>query len=370
MSFLQPQGNFLFGSYFMKRTLFSLTLFSLITSAGLYSEDMSQVEPALMESMELSSLEEELSALESELEDDISSLDKEILNSEPDVEIIQTSIEAPELSTKIQVREEASNAPFFSSLEEPSPISLVNNAAEEPSVAVDIQSMADPFSDDSLVMEDELTVAPTKSGIEINLFQVFAASPLIYTLLLSLSLTAIAIWLYSMSRLKYQSNLSEPMKEQLQTKLQERQFREVLALCKDKQSLLTQVIASGVSCQKHGFQTMVENMKAEGKRATVSSWQRLGLLQDIAVVAPMLGLLGTVLGMFYAFYDLNRSFESVANLFDGFGIAVGTTVAGIGVAILAMLLHSIIKFRLVQSLARVENEATALVRVLDENNEE
>ncbi len=109
-------------------------------------------------------------------------------------------------------------------------------------------------------------------------------------------------------------------------------------------------------------------MKAEGKRATVSSWQRLSLLQDIAVIAPMLGLLGTVLGMFYAFYDLNRSFESVANLFDGFGIAVGTTVAGIGVAILAMLLHSIIKFRLVQSLARVENEATALVRVLDENN--
>ena len=81
----------------------------------------------------------------------------------------------------------------------------------------------------------------------------------------------------------------------------------------------------------------------------------------------MLGLLGTVLGMFYAFYDLNRSFESVANLFDGFGIAVGTTVAGIIVAILAMVLHSIAKFRLVQCLSRVESEATSLVRFFDES---
>ena len=352
----------------MKRTLFSLTLFSLISGFSLYSEDIPQGEPVQIESVELSSMEEELSTLESELEDDISSLEKEILNSEPDIEISQTTVETPELSTKIQTSGEDPNAPLFSSLEEPSPISLVNNEAEEPSIGVDIQSMADPFADDSSVMDEELTVEPNKSSIEINLFQVFAASPLIYTLLLSLSLTAIAIWLYSMSRLKYQGNVSQPIKEELQTKLQERKFQEVLALCKDKQSLLTRVIASGVSCQKHGFQSMIENMKAEGKRATVSSWQRLGLLQDIAIIAPMLGLLGTVLGMFYAFYDLNRSFESVANLFDGFGIAVGTTVAGIGVAILAMLLHSIIKFRLVQSLARVENEATALVRVLDETN--
>lgn len=347
----------------MKRTLFCLTLCSFLTSFSLYSENTPQVEP-----MELFALEEENSELESELEDDISSLEKEILNSEPSMEIMEASIETPQLSTKIPILQNDSSAPLFSSMEEPSPISLVNNNAEEPSVGVDIQTMADPFAEDSSVMDDEITAAPSKTGVEINLFQVFAASPLIYTLLLSLSLSAIAIWLYAMSRLKYQGNISEPVKAEIQTKLQERRFGEVLAICKDKQSLLTQILASGISCQKHGFQMMIENMKAEGKRATVSSWQRLSLLQDIAVIAPMLGLLGTVLGMFYAFYDLNRSFESVANLFDGFGIAVGTTVAGIGVAILAMLLHSIIKFRLVQSLARVENEATALVRVLDENN--
>ena len=79
----------------------------------------------------------------------------------------------------------------------------------------------------------------------------------------------------------------------------------------------------------------------------------------------MLGLLGTVLGMFYAFYDLNRSMESVSLLFDGLGISVGTTVGGLVVAILAMILYSISKYRLVKILANVENEAQNFAVLID-----
>ena len=78
---------------------------------------------------------------------------------------------------------------------------------------------------------------------------------------------------------------------------------------------------------------MIESMKGAGKRQTSFLWQKVSLLNDIAIVAPMLGLLGTVSGMFFAFYDLNRSLESISALFDGLGISVGTTLAGLVVAI-------------------------------------
>jgi biopolymer transport protein ExbB len=341
----------------MKRTLLSLSLFSCLAFSSLYSENGSHVEP-----VELFALDESDLDLESDLQDDISSLDKEILASE---DMLDANASVPNVSTKITTLQ--AETPLFSSLEDTSPINLVNDPLIDDFEGVDTQSIADPFFDESEFVEEQVLVSSEKTGIEINLLQVFSASPLIYALLLTLSLSSIAIWLYSMSKLKYQRSVSPTFKAEILDKLQTRNFQEVLAICKDKQSLLTQIIASGVSYHKHGMQAILENMKSEGKRATISSWQRLSLLQDIAIVAPMIGLLGTVLGMFYAFYDLNRSFESIANLFDGFGIAVGTTVAGIGVAILAMILHSIIKFRLVQSLARVENEATALVRVLDDN---
>jgi biopolymer transport protein ExbB len=101
-------------------------------------------------------------------------------------------------------------------------------------------------------------------------------------------------------------------------------------------------------------------MKSEGKRAGAAFWQRLSLLNDIVVIAPMLGLLGTVIGMFYAFYDVNRSVESINALFDGLGIAVGTTVMGLIVAILAMMFHTTLKYRVVSALSLVENEALTL----------
>lgn len=38
------------------------------------------------------------------------------------------------------------------------------------------------------------------------------------------------------------------------------------------------------------------------------------LLNEIAVIAPMIGLLGTVLGLFFAFYDTNRTSKSLKSV--------------------------------------------------------
>jgi biopolymer transport protein ExbB len=227
------------------------------------------------------------------------------------------------------------------------------------------------FTNDAAGSEEPLIPAIStqpKGQIEISLQQVYAGSPFIYSFLLAMSFASIAIWFYSMIRMKSQASISETFYRNLRNKLMSNHFDDALSLCEENRSIFSRILSSGLAYRKYGIQTMLENMKAEGKRATISSWQRLGLLQDIAIIAPMLGLLGTVLGMFYAFYDLNRSFESIANLFDGLGISVGTTVAGIMVAIIAMILHSVAKFRLVKSLARIENEAVSLAHLMDEKN--
>ena len=89
------------------------------------------------------------------------------------------------------------------------------------------------------------------------------------------------------------------------------------------------------------------------------------LLNEVAVIAPMLGLLGTVLGLFFAFYDSNRTTESIASIFDGLGIAVGTTVVGLIVAILAMIFYTTLKFRVVNLLNTIENESMALATLVE-----
>ena len=125
------------------------------------------------------------------------------------------------------------------------------------------------------------------------------------------------------------------------------------------------MLASGITMRKYGLQLMLETMQSEGKRSTVKFWQKIALLNDIAIIAPMLGLLGTVLGMFYAFYDMNRSVESVSSFIDGLGISVGTTLAGLVVAIFALILHSMARYRLVRRLASVETHIQSFAMMID-----
>lgn len=206
------------------------------------------------------------------------------------------------------------------------------------------------------------------SQFNINLEQVFKGAPTIYTLLFVMSMATVFIWFYNLFKLNHAGALSEPFLKELRQKLHSNEYEEALALCSTQNSFFCKMLAAGIAARSHGLLAMIDTMKTEGKRVTITFWQRLAVLNDIALIAPMLGLLGTVLGMFYAFYDLNRSMESFSILFDGLGISVGTTVAGLIVAILALILNSIAKYRLVRLLVRVENEAQSFASLIDNKN--
>jgi len=205
-----------------------------------------------------------------------------------------------------------------------------------------------------------------EDAIIVDLQQAFAGSPIIYSLLFTMSVVAVGVWLYSIFSLRFSARVSPIVLKNLQHRLNSNQFDDALLLCDEKNDLFCKMIASGIHSRRHGLPVMIEAMKAEGKRVSISFWQKIGLLNDIAIIAPMLGLLGTVLGMFYAFYDVNRSIESISTLFDGLGVSVGTTVAGLIVAILALILHSTAKYRLVRALAVVENEAQSVATIIDD----
>jgi biopolymer transport protein ExbB len=183
---------------------------------------------------------------------------------------------------------------------------------------------------------------------------------MIYSLLLLMSTSSVALWLYTLATFRPKELMPQSFLAELTKTLNERKFQEAADLCATTPNLLSSIISAGLSLRNHGSQVMTDTMKSEGKRSTAALWQRLSLLNDIAVVAPMIGLLGTVVGMFYAFYDINRSIESINALFDGIGIAVGTTVAGLIVAIVSMVFSTTLKYRIMKNLTLVEQEAMLL----------
>ncbi len=201
--------------------------------------------------------------------------------------------------------------------------------------------------------------------VVVDLVAAFTASPLIYSLLLGMSIIAVCTWLYILACMKKEVPASSHFYQDLETKLTRNAYDEALLVCQNREELMCKMLSSGIICRRHGLPVILETMKTEGKRSSAHFWQKINILNDIAVIAPLLGLLGTVLGMFYAFYDVNRSAESVSMLFDGLGVSVGTTVAGLIVSIIALLLHSTAKYRLMSSLIRVENDAQMLASLIE-----
>lgn len=208
-------------------------------------------------------------------------------------------------------------------------------------------------------------IIPQKKFTTIDFKEVFFASPLIYSSLFFLSISSLSIWLYSLFSFREKRVLSRKFNHQLKGLLLDKKYEEAIKQCDLQSNLLSNMIAAGISSRSHGMQVMMDAIKAEGRRTSASFWQKLSLLNDIVIIAPMFGLLGTVIGMFYAFYDVNRSIESINSLFDGLGIAVGTTVMGLVVSIIAMFFYTTSKYRLVKLLSSVENEAMSISQIID-----
>lgn len=195
--------------------------------------------------------------------------------------------------------------------------------------------------------------------------EIFFASPAIYSILIVLSIAAVSIWIYCLLTFREKNNMSTQVTKDVKTYLLNKEYEKAINYCNCQGNLFASIIASALNARSYGPQFVAETMKSEGIRYTTKFWQKINLLNDIVVIAPMLGLLGTVVGMFYAFYDVNRSIDSISALFDGLGIAVGTTVVGLIVAILAMIFHATLKYRLVKMLNAVENEAFGLCHLIN-----
>lgn len=247
---------------------------------------------------------------------------------------------------------------------EPSFAPLLNLEELEQTVTADQEKESSrPEREETAALEDLTSAA---RSLTIQWSTVFSGAPFVYSLLLLLSMSALFICLYSELRIRQMGVITPSLLSDVRQKLETKDFDALSARCAQEGSLVCKILSAALAMRKSELSTRAEAMRLEGKRQTVLFWQRLSWLSDIALVAPLLGLFGTVLGMFYAFYDLNSSQQTITSLFDGLGISVGTTLAGLSVAILALALHTFARYRLVRTLAQVENEVLTFLPLIEE----
>ena len=130
-------------------------------------------------------------------------------------------------------------------------------------------------------------------------------------------------------------------------------------------SPLGQILAAGLSNSKHGRDVMKESIEEAANQVIHDLERYIGTLSVIANIAPLMGLLGTVLGMIQVFNAIMlQGTGNTGVLAGGISVALYTTVAGLVVAIPATIAHKYFQRRVDTLVVTFEEEAVKLVDAL------
>jgi biopolymer transport protein ExbB len=173
------------------------------------------------------------------------------------------------------------------------------------------------------------------------------ASGLIGLIIVILSFVAVGLIIEHAISIRKERLMPEAVMQQLEEMIHHGQIAEATNFCRDPKnySLATDVILAGLETyqgSEFGFAEYKSAVEEAGEDNTARLYRKTDMLNVIAAIAPMLGLLGTVQGMILAFNQLadTSKHPTPAVLADNISLALVTTFEGLVVAIPAMVAFS------------------------------
>ena len=197
------------------------------------------------------------------------------------------------------------------------------------------------------------------------MFEIFLAGGMMMWPLLVCSLIVIAVsveryWTLNPAKIVPKTLLAQVWSWIKNNQLDATKLREL-----KQSSPLGYILAAGLSNSKHGRDVMKDSVQEAANKVIHDLERYVGALGTIANLAPLLGLLGTVLGMIEIFNGILLNGTGSTNvLAGGISIALYTTVGGLVVAIPATISHKYFQRRIDSIVVNMEEEAIKLIDAL------
>ncbi len=178
--------------------------------------------------------------------------------------------------------------------------------------------------------------------------------------LLACSIIVVAIGVERFMYYRRTCTANMTVSQKVLTLAKEKKWQDIESFCSTRRCFISDVLMNGLkyrSCpisMKESFEEII-SVRANGLK------RNLNYLDTIVTMAPLLGLLGTVIGMIGSFKVLDVSGDNPALITGGVGEALIATATGLCVAVLALVVHSYFSNRLDGILTDVENVCTLLI---------
>jgi biopolymer transport protein ExbB len=211
-------------------------------------------------------------------------------------------------------------------------------------------------------------IVPVKEELSFSLIDMAFKGGWIMIPLLALSILTLYLFGERWWAIRQASRIDENFMRNIHDYIHEGKIKAAINLCQSQQTPIARLIEKGIERigrPLNDIQTAVENMG----NVEISRLEKgLPMLATIAGGAPMIGFLGTVIGMIQAFYNMSQAGSNVdiTLLSGGIYTAMVTTVAGLIVGILAYFGYNYLVARIDNIVYKMESNTIEFMDLLHE----
>ena len=219
------------------------------------------------------------------------------------------------------------------------------------------------------VFAAEQAAAPAEQ--QLDLMQVFEDGGVMMFPLALLSVAAVVMILLFMLTIRRNAVVSDKFMNNAEAMIRKRDFLGLIGYCHRQNQCMARIAQKALEFMTKNtsatFSDVREVAESEGSRQVGMLTSRITYLADVGSVAPMVGLLGTVIGMIKSFTNISvGNFEGARQmkLADGVSEALITTAAGLAVGIPALVFYSIFRGRVQKYVSELEAASTHFMATL------
>ncbi len=189
--------------------------------------------------------------------------------------------------------------------------------------------------------------------------------PIIAASVISLAIIAERFWSLQLRRVLPRHLVAQVWTWAKQSQLDQEHIRNLR-----RGSPLGRILASGLVNRHHPREMMKESIEDTGRQVIHELERYLNTLGTIAAITPLLGLLGTVIGMIKVFTAITtQGVGDPGALAGGISEALITTAAGLAVAIPSLMFYRYFRGRVDMLVVLMEQEAIRMVEVMHGDRE-
>ena len=213
-------------------------------------------------------------------------------------------------------------------------------------------------------------IAVTEKGGDLLIIDLIIDSWVIMLPLFILSIIAVYIWVERYLAIQKASAINPKFMAKLKDSVAQGNLDEAKDICATSNTPVGRMLHKGISRLGKTLNDISTSIENVGKLEISTMEKNLSILATISGVAPMIGFLGTVLGMMNTFHKMADGAENsgiqIGDLSEGIMYAMATTVAGLIVGIIAYLGYNLLVSKIDNVVHKMEDASLEFMDLLDQ----